>query len=137
MSWLWRFRKCEKGQGLIELAVVLPLVLFLMFGMMVLSMSINAKIVVSNAAREGARIAATGVGLVSVKDRVEQVMKDAGLKTKSPYFNKNSDVLVALSGNDIRVTVLYRQPTYLPLMKDFIGSDYLTLRGYAVFRREQ
>lgn len=136
MNWVWRLKRSEKGQGLIELALVLPLILFLLFGMIVLSVSINAKIVVSNAAREGARLAAAGDNSSSVKTKVEQVIKDAGLKTGSPYFDKNTDVSMVVSGTDVKVTVIYRQPTYVPLMKDFIGSQYLTLNGFAVFRRE-
>jgi hypothetical protein len=50
----------ERGQGLVEMALILPFLLVLVVGMVELGVALNRQIVVVNAAREGARFGATG-----------------------------------------------------------------------------
>ena len=55
MKILSTLRKSEKGQSLIEFALVLPILLLLVLGMLEYGWMLNAKISVTAAAREGAR----------------------------------------------------------------------------------
>lgn len=50
----------EKGQGLVETALILPFLLILVVGLVELGVALQRQIVVVNAAREGARFGATG-----------------------------------------------------------------------------
>ena len=80
-------RKCRLGdraQSLVEMAVILPLLLALLVGILELGRAWNVKQVITNAARGGARIAAVqktddGTAQAEVEDR----MADAGLDPAS------------------------------------------------------
>jgi Flp pilus assembly protein TadG len=50
----------ERGQGLVEMALVLPFLLILVIGLVEVSVVLNRQLIVVNAAREGARFAAFG-----------------------------------------------------------------------------
>jgi len=52
--------KRERGQGLVEMAFILPFLLVLVVGIVELGAALNRQIVVVNAAREGARFGAQG-----------------------------------------------------------------------------
>jgi Flp pilus assembly protein TadG len=54
----WRARLDERGQALVEFALVLPLILLLMVGMLEFARAWNLHQVMTDAAREGARRAA-------------------------------------------------------------------------------
>ena len=55
MKWLYRWRRGQDGQGLVEFALILPLLLLLVLGTVDLGMGFKTYIALTNAAREGAR----------------------------------------------------------------------------------
>jgi Flp pilus assembly protein TadG len=55
-----RVRRTESGQGLMEMAILLPLLLVLVVGVVEVANGINAYITVVNSARDGARLASKG-----------------------------------------------------------------------------
>lgn len=60
----------EKGQSLVEFALVLPLFLVLVFAIVDFGMGFHAWITVTNAAREGARVGAVGADAATIEQRV-------------------------------------------------------------------
>src|SRR5580765_679363 len=73
---------CEKGAELIEFALVFPLLLLVMFGIMDFGLLFQRYETVTNAAREGARIAVLPDYKQSDVDaRVKQYLVAAGLKS--------------------------------------------------------
>ena len=54
----WASRVRERGQALIEFALVVPIFLILVFGIVDFGMGLKAWITITNAAREGARVGA-------------------------------------------------------------------------------
>jgi Flp pilus assembly protein TadG len=50
----------DRGTAAVEFALVLPLLLFILFGIIDFGRALNAQIVLTQAAREGARLAAVG-----------------------------------------------------------------------------
>ncbi len=62
----------EKGQTLVEFALVLPILLLLVIGMLEFARVLNAWLIVSNGAREGARYATVGVSEAEVIARVKE-----------------------------------------------------------------
>jgi hypothetical protein len=54
-------RDRERGQNFVELALTLPIILLLFFGMIEIGFATHSFMVVANAAREGARFGARGV----------------------------------------------------------------------------
>jgi hypothetical protein len=53
-------RRAEAGQGLVELAIILPVLLILLFGLVEMGYALRDYLVVVNACREGCRFAARG-----------------------------------------------------------------------------
>ena len=72
--------RSERGSQLIEFALVLPLLLLVVLGIMDFGLLFQRYEAVTNAAREGARIAILeGYNPPDVEARVEQYLTDAGL----------------------------------------------------------
>ena len=77
---LYRRLACDKGAELVEFALVLPLLLLVMFGIMDFGLLFQRYETVTNAAREGARIAVLpGYGAPDVRARVNQYLAASGL----------------------------------------------------------
>ena len=121
----------QRGQAAVEIALLLPVLLVLLFGIILSGFTFYAFIQVSNAAREGARagsvyrITQAGSGL-TLEETVEQAIYDPGgptsalgfLSPTSPSFDVANDVDVVLvdvdadptvisSGDQLTVTVTY------------------------------
>lgn len=133
-----------KGQAVIEMAVVLPILLFLVLAMATFGVMINTKVAVTGAAREAARCYA----VYGDESRMRQVAEDylrgtvtASSQEFSQSFNRNSDVSYSVSGGYVTVTVSYHQPVFAPGLFRLLGSGQsmpgrVTLRSAAVFRVE-
>ncbi len=136
----------ERGAELIEMALVLPLLLLIIMGIIDFGFMFREMNVVTNAAREGAR---TGI-LPSYDDadidaRVQQYMNAAGVNVTCP----SADCLVlkpvidvtAPSGTfqarDVRVTIFHDWTFLSPISAMFGGSfSSVALSGRAVMRVE-
>jgi Flp pilus assembly protein TadG len=83
MAWLRQAagrRRSERGAELIEFALVFPLMLLVMVGIIDFGLMFQRYHVVTNAAREGARLAALpGYGVADVQARVNQFLTASGL----------------------------------------------------------
>lgn len=150
-----RRKKGEKGQALVEFALLVPIFLILMFAIMDFGMGFYSWITVTNSAREGARLGAVHppldvpaspcFGKVSLEECIEdRVRETAGL----PYEDTNLDVDVncgdppgpcpAQSGESVVVQVDYRYELMTPLASligNLIGST-LNLSSTADMRLE-
>ena len=122
---------------MVEMAVVMPLLIILVFGLIVFGLAINTKLAIVNAAREGARLAATGAASSEVIERVDQSIRSAGLSTALNRYVKETDIEIASTSADVKVTVTYRQPSMIPLIGNLVGSDKMTLTASVVFRKEE
>ena len=77
--------RSERGSQLIEFALVLPLLLLLVLGILDFGLLFQRYEAVTNAAREGARVAVLdGYGDTAVQARVGQYLADAGLTATIP-----------------------------------------------------
>jgi Flp pilus assembly protein TadG len=74
-----RLRKDTRGAQVVEFAIVVPLLLMLVMGMIDFGRGFFSYIIITNAAREGARVAAVGGNTAAVVDRVEDAI--SGLST--------------------------------------------------------
>lgn len=67
------FIKNNRGQGLVEFALILPILLILILGIMQFGFIFNGQITLNSAARDGARLAVVNTDDELVKDRVEEI----------------------------------------------------------------
>lgn len=70
-AYLPRFiRESERGQALVEFTMILPILLILLFGLIDFGRAFYTWMIVTNAAREGARIAAVQANQSAVQARI-------------------------------------------------------------------
>lgn len=69
-NWLRRWRDTEAGQTLVETAMVLPILLLLLFALVDFGRGFYTWLLVTNAAREGARVASVQSSQAEVEQRI-------------------------------------------------------------------
>jgi len=102
----WR----ERGQALLEFALVVPIFLVLVFGIVDFGMGLKAWITITNSAREGARIGAVGASCDDIKQRA--VYTSADLLTLSDVSVQNCQ---GDPGGSVVVSVAYDYEYITPL----------------------
>lgn len=114
-----------RGQAVVEFALVLPLVLILIFIIIDFAVGLNNWIVITNAAREGARLGAVGTPPAEVEART--VSESGGLldtpngSVTVDYQDLGADGYPADSGDSVVVKVAYQYDLISPL-KFFLDS---------------
>ncbi len=130
MATTWkRFLHSERGQALVETAIVLPLFALLLLGMVDGGRVFSAWMVVTNSAREGAREAAVGGTLSDVDVRVQDAMADV-----TP-FTVTATNLGGPSGQSVSVAVSHDVTLLTPLIGSILGG-VVTVHSTAVMRLE-
>ena len=127
-----RWLKCDSGAELIEFAVVFPLLFVILAGIAEFGILFQRYEVVTNAAREGARVAVlTGYTTANIQARVNQYITAAGLPNTATTTVGAAQNLQIGGGACVTVrpvTVTYsHQYLFLgPLIAAFNGSINLT-----------
>jgi hypothetical protein len=121
-----RLAQRERGAELIEFALVLPLLLLLVLGIVDFGFLFQRLEVVTNAAREGARIAVLpGYNTDDVKDRVNDYLEEGGVpivRGTNPVININA-INIAPGGGGATIPSEQVQVRY--------SHSYLFLSGLA------
>jgi Flp pilus assembly protein TadG len=131
-------RSCEAGQSLVEFALVLPLLLLLLLGIIQFGAAFNALIVLNAAAQEGARVMAIeGAGAeAEAKAKAKTAVLDRC--TAAPFLSCNeTDIVIAIElkenlFKEVTVTV----PGTVPLFLYIFSESELSLAGKAIMRLE-
>lgn len=122
-------RRGEQGQASVELALVLPLVVFIGLAVVQVAMVGRDAVLVSHAAREAARAASVQPG------------SGRAAAVRSGLDPRHLTVREVRSGPTIRVVVGYRAPTVVPLIgrlvPDVALSTRLTIRAETAFTHAQ
>jgi hypothetical protein len=129
-------RRRERGMAMVELAILLPLLLTILFAVMEFGIAFQRWQVVSNAAREGARIAAVRTAscdTAAVTATVTRYVQAAGIEPADIQLEQN---VCVPSGEVVTVGVTYpfRFPVLTNLVPGLEGG--LALTGRAVMRKE-
>ncbi len=125
----------RQGQSLVELALVLPVVLFLILGIMDFGRVFNAYIVITNASREGALFGTfhppdTTEAAEAIKDRVMREATGSGItldRTRIQVFSSGT-----AAGAPVTVTVAYPFSAVTPEVSALFGGTSLMLRAQTV-----
>lgn len=99
------------GQALAEFALVIPVFLALMMGLVDLGWLYHHQLMLADAAREGARLGATGQPAAAVRAGIEQYLTDAGF-TPVPT---DSQIGVTFANAAVQVTITVTEPTLFGL----------------------
>jgi len=115
-------RSSEGGQSLVEFALVLPILLILLLGVLDFGRAVAAYNAVSNGARSGARVAVVDQNPAAVEAAVES--EAIGLDSVSVAFDGtlDPDPQCPRIGCLIEVTVSTQYQPATPLIGNIVGS---------------
>lgn len=132
--------KRRKGAAAVEFAVVAPMLIALVFGMIEFGRAIMVQQVIVNASREGARMAVVeGTSAADVNAAINAQLTAANIDNPKIVFKVNgnavSDPTVGSAGDAITVdvSVAYADVTWLPT-PTYLGAAQL--EAATVMRRE-
>jgi len=116
----------RRGQSLVELGMVLPLLLLLMAGVVDLAHVFSVAGILQNAAREGARWGATfhptdSAAVDDIKDRVVQEAAGSPLTLVPSEISVNPNSGVANSGDPVTITVTHQVDLLLTQVEQQAG----------------
>ncbi len=123
----------ERGANLVEMALVLPLLMLLLIGVVDIGRAFNHYIVITNAAREGARRASRTpiyLGELAV-DAIEAAVRQEAANSGVDLSSDNAIITIGASqglsgGNPISVTVHY---TFTTIIGGLTGLPEFSMRN--------
>lgn len=133
-----RWMRKTRGQSLVEFALILPLFVILLFGMIDFGIGLNRWIVITNATREGARIGAVGRSPADVE--AQTIAASNGLLDSSTvtvdYQDVGGSTYPADGGDAVVVKVTYDYNLIFPFAA-LVNLDSLTFSACTNMRLER
>jgi Flp pilus assembly protein TadG len=129
----------RRGDAVLEFALLTPLLILILFGILELGRVVDAWIVVHNAAREGAR---AGVLMHSdaAAESAARVATDAyltaGLSSVRGDILSKGATAVGVSSTSVDVTAEAEVDIFSPLFESILGSSAAHVRASASMRRQ-
>jgi len=131
-EWIRKARKNEKGQSLVEFALVVPMLLILVFGIEEFGRAWMTKNILTGAAREAVRIMAVPTGSpTAARDRADTVLRSAGITMANISVG---DASVAY--DPVSVTVTYDFPVLFAGFIPGLDNATIPLSSTTTMRRE-
>lgn len=132
-----RLREDDRGQAIVEFALVSVLLFTLLFGGLDFGRALNAWAVVTHASREGARVAAVQCTAVAdcnlpVRSAIEGAL--TGIDVPAARWQMSAGPYV--SGRPVNVRIEYDVVPIIPLIAALIPGGLLTVRGDTTMRLE-
>ena len=125
--------KTNRGQALVEFAIILPLLLLLIFGVIEFGRIFGAELTVNNSAREGARLGAIGATDSLI---VTRVLNSAGILDSAKVAVTITPVEGSrVRGGEIEVYVSYPVTVFAPFISAITGET-VTVDSSCVMRVE-
>lgn len=121
----------SKGQALVEMAFVLPILLMIVMGIVEFGRIFNAYLIVTNASREGARYASVNSTDLEVINAIETLTST--LNQSQMSISIYPDYGSRTSGNPVEVSIDYNIDIIAPIIgvilpDPFIVSSNTTMR---------
>jgi hypothetical protein len=127
------WRQDRQGQAMVELALVLPILILVLMGIIDFGRVYHGYLAVTTAAREGARQAAIGASDSEITQTA--IRAAAPLPQSALSVQVEPPAASRYPGAPITVEVRYRLPLLTPVIQALLPSPY-TVRGQAVMRKE-
>ncbi len=135
-----KFKATLRGQTLVEFALVLPILIFIIMMLVDLGRGVYYYSVIYNAAREGARY-----GIIVNNDTVDTDGIEAAARKLAIALDQNSLTVSTSQVDDpttqkpltITVTVQYRFYLVTPLVGNFIGANPFILTSRSTMNTEE
>lgn len=125
--------KNQKGQSIVETALIMPVIILILAGIIDFGLIFNNYLIITNASREGARIAAAGISDSDVTDTVASITQT--LDHDQMTVSIVPDDLNRHKGEELSVTIGYNNKLLTPVINSFI-ADSLYIESKTVMRIE-
>ena len=119
----------ERGAAAVEFALVVPLLVVLLFGIIEYSKALNTQSTLAAAAREGARSMALGNNVSQARTAVQSAAGDLDLTTSAISISPSTCAGVTAT-TTVTVTIKYRQQ----FASGLLGRAGVDLTGKAAMR---
>ena len=123
-------RKSEKGQSLVEFALVVPLLLLLVIGIAEFGRAWMTRNIMTGAAREAVRMYAVKDNTAEARVRAEQILSSAGLDSARATCTDN------VFGGAVSYTINYRFPVLFAGFIPGLGNAEILLSSTTTMRKE-
>lgn len=110
----------NSGQSLVELAIILPLLVALIFGMTDFGRVLNGYMVATEASREGARAAVLGGDNATVESRV----RTAAATLDQANLTVTTNPATRTRGESVTVAVTYNVDIITPLINTMLSDPF-------------
>ncbi len=128
-----KFIKNEKGQSLVEFALVIPLLMLILMAIIEFGLMFNSYITISNASREGARLASLGGSDAAVIERVELVSHNIDISSITVTIAPGASGRV--TGEMVTVLVEYDYEMLSPIISNIL-SPLINIESETIMRVE-
>ncbi|HAA38201.1 MAG TPA: pilus assembly protein TadG [Firmicutes bacterium] len=117
-----KWLKNHRGQAVVEAAVVLPIILLLLLGMVEVGRICNAYLLVTQAARQGARYGAVGASDAEITDRIASAVNPLNPAELTVTITPAGE---RQSGEDLHLRVSYPLQLITPLAGKVISNPWI------------
>ncbi|CEG28321.1 TadE/TadG family type IV pilus assembly protein [Bacillus sp. B-jedd] len=124
--------KSEKGQSMVETALILPIVLMLLFGIVDFGRIFHAYLTLDHAGREAARLASIQKSNADITSKISS--STAGLDSSKLTVTISPNEAARTSGTDATITLVYKIDFITPFVTSLASP--LTLTDTTVMRVE-
>jgi Flp pilus assembly protein TadG len=114
--------KKERGQALVEFALIVPILFLLIFGIIEFGRIYSAHLTANHSAREGVRAAAVGATDSEIISIVQN--RAAALNTSKLNINISPQQSYRYRGESVSVSVTYPVQIFTPVISSFFNGQY-------------
>ncbi len=118
-----RIIKGEKGQSMVELALVLPMILLLLMGIVEFGRLFHTYLVITQGSREGARLAVVGESDQQIIAKIEQVTASLNVEKLSIQISPGANERIR--GVSVQVSVSYELDLIVPNLFELLPDPFI------------
>jgi Flp pilus assembly protein TadG len=123
----------EKGQSLVEFAILLPLLLLLLMGILEFGLMLNSYLSINNSAREGARLGIVDGSNLEISELITNL--STNLNAENLVVNIIPLEGSRKSGDTLTVEVVYNYQVIIPIISNIL-NDVVVLKAKTSMRIE-
>lgn len=121
----------QRGQSLVELAIVLPILLLLLLGIVEFGRVYSVQLMLDNASREGVRLGVVGASDEQIVAKVREII----MGVDDELYVVIITPTVKRSGDPLTVEIRYDHSFFVPLFSS-LSSEGITLTARSTMRVE-
>lgn len=130
---IMKFIKNKNGQAIVELAIILPVLLIILFGIFEFGRVMNVYLVITSASREGARIAAVGNTDSYIVQKIQDATSTLDLNKLNITISPNENQ--RYRGEEVLIRIGYDIDLIVPIIQNIVPNP-LHLETETIMRVE-